>query len=439
MKRLATLPSGVSETLELVGRFDQALMHGFARLGDDHRQGLDALTEVFAGSPLGEAVREAVESVGRAEFLPRSFLALASARVALLGAVHDALVAQVRTVLGRPGSVENENEFPSSRPPGSSATTLASTQQWLTELAISGLNHLEEPSVAPFAATLERLQATSDLVGLASLLTGFSNELLRGMSGSGSSSSKKQRDRPAFRWADLWSGAMVRTQELPAIPRFQEVAGTFTPLGLELQGHENFACAILHGIFDEGSARHVRIPLQSYKVGAISGPLIWDLFTPFAAPILSAIEGHKCLLISAGELREDGSLILRSAPKVGPASDPFAAAKGLTSLPTPPPLLRHPVHLAEPVHLTERTDLPLAVERLSDAPDLAKAVEEGASEMVGLLRFDRGGWRIQPLCARTKKGFLMNGEGIATARKKVKERPLDVLQERAGRLLRNKS
>jgi len=435
MKRLATLPSGVSETLELVGRFDQALMHGFARLGDDHRQGLDALTEVFAGSPLGEVVREAVESVGRAEFLPRSFLALASARVALLGAVHDALVAQVRTVLGRPASVENENEFPASRPPGSSAPTLTSAQQWLSELAIAGLNHLEESSIAPFAATLERLQTNPDLVGLASLLTGFSNELLRGMS----SSSKKQRDRPAFRWADLWSGALVRTQELPAIPRFQEVAGTFTPLGLELQTHENFACAILHGIFGERSARYVRIPLQSYKVGAISGALIWDLFTPFTAPILSAIEGHKCLIISAGELREDGSLILRSAPKVGPASDPFAAAKGLTSLPTPPPLLRHPVHLAEPVHLTERADLPLAVERLSDAPDLAKAVEEGASELVGLLRFDRGGWRIQPLCARTKKGFLMNGEGIATARKKVKERPLDVLQERAGRLLRNKS
>src|SRR3954470_21718711 len=102
MKALATLPSGVDEAFELAERLDEALLQGFARLNDEHQAKLQALARVFAGTPLGAAVTEALAAVGRSEFVPRSFLALAAARVALLGSVHDALRAQLLGALGRP-------------------------------------------------------------------------------------------------------------------------------------------------------------------------------------------------------------------------------------------------------------------------------------------------------------------------------------------------
>src|SRR5262249_38235623 len=155
MNALECLPNGVNEALNLVERFDDALLHGFARLGDEQRTSLDALAALFAATPMGPAGSEAVAAVGRSDVVARSVLALASARVALLGSAHDALVAQARKALGRESPSVDD---PSPLPPGRSATLLASVQQWLTELAIAGLKHLEETSVAPFAATLESLQ-----------------------------------------------------------------------------------------------------------------------------------------------------------------------------------------------------------------------------------------------------------------------------------------
>jgi hypothetical protein len=430
MKALATLPAGVDEALILVERFDEALLHGFARLGDEHRGRLDALAGVFAGSPLGPAVAEAVAAVGRSEFVARSFLALASARVALLGAAHDALVAQAREELGRPSPSREE---PSPLPPGRSATALASVQQWLAELAIAGLKHLEESSVAPFAATLENLQADPELTGLAALLTGFSNELLRSMPAS------RQPALPGFRWGDLWSAGMVRTQQMPGPPTFREAEGTLTPLGLDVQSHENFACAVLYGLLDDGEARTVRIPFAAYKVDVIAGAEVWDLFEPHDEPILGALEGHKTLRVAKAELRADGDLIFRSPPAVGGPADPFAVADRLTPLPCPPPLLRHPVHIAEPVLLPGDHGLPLALERLPGGTELTEEAVVEAPELLGLLRFDRGGWRVQPLCVRAKKGYLMSGEDLAGARRKLKHRSLEILKERSGRLLRSKA
>jgi hypothetical protein len=429
---LATLPAGVEEALGLVERFDEALLHGFARLGDAHREQLDALARVFASSPLGPALADAVASVGRSEFVARYFLALAAARVALLGAVHDALVAQAREALERAAPAESEPE-PTPMAPGRSATVLASVQQWLMELAIAGWKHLEESSVAPFAATLENLQADPELIGLAALLTGFSNELLRFIPAA------RQPALPAFRWGDLWSAGMVRTQQLPGPCTFREAEGLLTPLGLDLQAHENFVSAVLYGLFDDGAVRTVRVPFGGYKVDVIAGAEVWDLFEPFDEAILGALEGHKTLHVTKAELRADGDLILRAPPRVGEPADPFAAAGRLTALPCPGPLLRHPVHIAEPVCLPGGHGLPLALERLAGGTELTEDIVSDAPELLGLLRFDRGGWRVQPLCVRMKKGFVMSGQGLAGARRKLKHRSLEVLKERAGRLLRSKA
>jgi hypothetical protein len=431
MKTLELLPPGVDEALGLVARFDEALLHGFARLGDEQRGRLDALAGVFAGSPLGGAVSEAIAAVGRSEFVARHFLAMAAARVALLGAAHDALVAQAREALGRPSSAGEE---PPPLPTGGSATALASVQQWLSELAIAGLKHLEEDTVAPFAATLENLQADPDLTGLSALLTGFSNELLRSMPAA------RKPELPGFRWGDLWSAGMVRTQQLPGPPTFREIPeGLLTPLGLDVRSHENFVCAVLYGLLDDGEVRTVRVPFAGYKVDAIAGAAAWDLFEPYDGPILKALEDHKALRIGKAELRSDGDLILRSAPALGGAADPFAIAGKLTSLPCPSALFRHPVHIAEPVCLAAGHGLPLATERLPGETELDEKALGEAAELLGLLRFDRGGWRVQPLCVRKKKGFVISGEDLAGARRKLKHRSFEVLKERSGRLLRGKS
>jgi hypothetical protein len=108
----------------------------------------------------------------------------------------------------------------------------------------------------------------------------------------------------------------------------------------------------------------------------------------------------------------------------------------MTSLSPPPALARHPVHIAEVVHLTAGHGLPVAVERIPEESMLTPESIATAPEVIGLLRFDRGGWRVQPLCLRQKRGFVQAGEELARARSKLKHQSLEVLQERAGRLLR---
>ncbi len=431
MNQLASPPPGVAESLSLVAGFDDALVHGFARLGDEQRAGLASLASVFAGTPLGPSLIDAIDAVERSEFLARSFLTLAAARVALLGAAHDALTAQLRQSLDRPAAESDPLELPSATP-SRSAAALSSTQHWLTELAIAGLRNLEESTVVPFESTLELIQDDPDLIGLATLLVGFSKELVRSIPGS-------SKVIPAMRWGDLWSGAMIRTQELPPTPTFRPASGLLTPLGLDIQAHENFVCAILYGVFDDGEPRTVRMPFNGYKVDVVSGPEIWDLFEPTAEPVLSALASGRSLQIAGAELRSNGDLIPRSSPELGGKSDPFAVADRLTSLPSPPALLRHPVHLAEVVRLPGDHGLPLALERLPTNSELTAGAVADASDLIGLLRFDQGGWRVQPLCIRDKKSFHMSGESLAGLRKKLKDRPLEILKERAGRLLRAKS
>ncbi len=428
MDALKSLPSGVEATLDLVEQFDDCLVHGFARLGDTHRRSLDDLSAIFDGSPLGRPVAEAVTAVGQSEFVPRSFLVLASARVALLGAVHDALLAQLQTELGRPAIHVEETP---ARPPGGSAPAMSSVQHWLAELAITGFRPLEETAVAPFAATLENLQDDPDLTGLAALLTGFHNELLRSMPAA------RVPDLPVFRWGDLWSAAFVRTQQVPATLGFRDVQGTLTPLGLDVQSHENFVCALLYGLFDDGTARTVRVPFTGYKVGAIAGSEIWDVCGAIAEPVLEALEQKKVLRVSAAELRDNGDLILRSAPKKGAAANPWAAADRLTSMPPPSPLTRHPVQIAEVVHLKGAHGLPIAEERVAAESELTAEAIAASTETIAILRFDRGEWRVQPICIRHPIiGQIQSGEGIAEARRKLKQSSLEVLQERASRLLR---
>ena len=137
-------------------------------------------------------------------------------------------------------------------------------------------------------------------------------------------------------------------------------------------------------------------------------------------------------------LRQDGDLILRSPPKVGANADPFARSDRLTSLPCPPPLARHPVHIAEPVILKGGHGLPIAVERISSGSVPTPEAIAAAPEMIGLLRFDRGGLAraaaLHPVIRSW--GLMQSGEEFAERRKERKHRTFEILQERASRLLR---
>ena len=142
------------------------------------------------------------------------------------------------------------------------------------------------------------------------------------------------------------------------------------------------------------------------------------------------------MIVSNANLLANGDLIFRAAPKSGKAADPFAMTSNLTALPALPALLRHPVHIAEVVRMPSPNPLPLAVERLSAVTEFDDKTLRGATEMIGLLRFDQGHWRVQPLCIRGKKTDVISGQRLMKAHAKVKSKTLPILRERAGKLLR---
>jgi hypothetical protein len=433
IEALATLPAGVADTLGLVSRFDAALGPGFGRLADAARASLADLAAATAETPLGPATAEAVAAIGRGEFRAASFQAIAAARCALLGAVHDALADQVQAALGRTPISRGDPAAPAVL--GASATLLAASEQWLADLAIAGFRHLEEGTLASFETTLALLRADPDGAGLAAMLSGFHAELMR-------SAPTNRLDRlPATRWADLWAASLVRTRHRPGPPTFREVGGALTPLGLDIHAHEHVFAPTLYAILDEegGGSRVVRVPFVGYVMAAVAPEQAWDLFEPVAGPILEALAGPRTIEIGRGELRDDGSLILAATPALGGKVDPFAAASKLTSLPDPPAAMRHPVHLAEPVHLPPGHGVPLASERVAESAGLDLSAIDDMTEMIGLLRFRGDGWGVQPLSVRAKKKTILVGADIHAARSKLKVRALEVLRERAGRLLRTKS
>ena len=80
--------------------------------------------------------------------------------------------------------------------------------------------------------------------------------------------------------------------------------------------------------------------------------------------------------------------------------------------------------------------LPLTGSRLSAAAGLSRENLEKSQQLVGLLRFDRGRWGLQPLALAVGKSVEMAGTPPAVI--KSKDDTVSVLRERAGKLLRGK-
>lgn len=427
-----TLPPGVAQAFEIIQSLDQCFANGFPRLDPTDRECLTELAGVFSQSPMSDSLRRCAQAIERGEFVPDHFVTLAAARSALQGARYDALHAAVCSEYG----LECE-AAPETLPiaPGETASPLAATRQWLVELAMTGFLQLGEDAIAPFSSTIESLQRDASYAGAAALLSGFLAEMLAMMP------LEQQPEIPLTRWMDLWANAMIRTGQ-SVQPTSRRVSGHFVPLGLDLNRHSQFVRACVYGVFSaEGDTPQVaRLVMVSHKVDVLVGAELWDLFGERCDPVFQALGSGQPLGLSAAELSTAGDLSLIDPPTLsdktlGDIVDPFAALDQARPLPPMPAAYRHPVHLAQVV-LVPVDRYPLATERMHNGSEIDEKVLKQTVEFLGLLRFDGGEFRLQPLIARKKKGFVMQGSMIARQRAKLKKKVLGILTERASRLLR---
>jgi hypothetical protein len=461
LQALLTVPENVQHAAAALAALDRCFLVGFGRLGPEQHDALRALERVCAGTPLGAPVQAAVAALGRSEFVDRHFVALAAARAAVQAAQHDALRAQAAAALGRPAVPATNGEAP---PPAADAAGplenwLGSARHWLTELALAGFRQLEAQTLSPFFATLEHLQGEPAALRLAALLTGFLNELLEALPVAALPAI------PVYRWADLWTRAMLASVRLPTPASGRKVRGNLTFLGADLRQHGYFVSADLYALLEPAGepARTARVTFSAYKVNVLCGPDVWCCLPAAAEAPLRGLSQHLpfkvdgMTLLPGGDLLWDGKAEAgREAPFLELARQRLAPGAAEAPLPSvAAPLDRHPVQIAEPIFLgpykvvngeTTRLDLgdgvglPVALARLGGS-ELKPEHVAASTSMLGLLRFDGGRWEVQPLAvvlAGKKAEVVFTGSGAAQARKSP-SKTLSILKERASRLLRQKS
>lgn len=429
LKRELTVPDGVTAAAGVIAGLDGCLKVGFGRLAAEHADALQALADAVAGSPLAEPVADAVTAVAENQFLDKHFAALALARAALQGAQHDSLVAEARGALGRPPLDAADPQPASPVGDGPVAVWQESARNWLMEIALAGFARLESETLAPFTATLERLQDEPAATRLAAVLTGLQNELIRALP-------IDEAGVPTYRWADLWTRSMVAAVRAPAAAEGESIAGEFLPIGGDFRRHGFFVSLEVYGLLN--GERLTRVPLSAYTVDVLAGDDLWRAFPESAHPLLEALSSSEGVQVKGATLLPTGDLLCDGQWKKGnPAKvlDVCAAAMGEDiTAPRAAAVDRHPLHVAEPVLLGQMT-LPVATGRAFTTDDLTPDHVAKAKRVFGLLRFDGGAWAVQPLRADGK--FI--GAAAAKHLKPPKNDPLGQLRERAGRLLREKA
>ncbi|TMR99709.1 hypothetical protein [Nonomuraea basaltis] len=451
---LGGAPSGVDEALGLVAGFDDALVHGFARIGEEPAAALAALAGALAASPLGDRLGESVEKVVAGSIGDEHLAALAGGRAALSGAVHDALLGRLDTALGRtrarweasPGTAESPDNL------------LAGCRVWLRELAIVGWRGVDHDLVSASDQTIEALLAVPELRGLAVLMDGLAAELRA------SSPVATMERLPARRWADLWTRALLLAQSGPWNGGAEQVSGRLLILGADVHEHATVVRVQVHGILEPAGgapARLVRTSVAAAKVDTIAGPAVWRLMGGHPM-LLGALAEHRGLELTDMPLLAGGDLVWHDdRARAGEEADPFATARvllGAAEAPPVSPLDRHPVRIAEPVLIEgykiagEALDLggnvlALDLDRLPAGTPLTAELVASSSACLGLLRWDGGRWLLQPLAVQAavkKKPVAVHTGDWAmgpTDPKVVKAEAksgdvVAVLRERAGRLLR---
>ncbi|WP_372492145.1 hypothetical protein [Kineosporia corallincola] len=440
---LSGQPDGLAEVFALVDGFDEALVHGLGRPDETHLQSLADLSAVFAGSPLAAPVADAIGKIEAGSVTDEHLLALAGARAALLGAAHDALLSHLDQALGR-----SRAEFADS---AATSVVPQAVRSWLRELAITGWRGVDHEIAATGSRAVPGLLENPDHRRLAVLVDGFAAELR-----AGAPVATLERV-PARRWADLWTRTMLLPG--PGAPA-ATVDGRLLVLGADLHEHPTAFGVRVHGLLETGDeVRLVRTTVTAAKVDTITGPSVWRMLTGFPV-LLGALAGQQSLELAGMPLTAAGDLLWNeSLAEAGEAADPFVTARvrlGGAAAPVVAPLDRHPALITEPVLLegykatAEGLDLGgtvVAVDPLPAAGPLTPALVKASTACIGLLRHDAGRWSVRPLAVqatvRKKPVSVHTGDwalGPTEARAAKAEATagaaVEVLRERAGRLLR---
>lgn len=457
-------PDGLDEALTAVDAFDRALVAGLLRPQPAQVAGLTELAHSVAGTPLASRVSEAAEKAASGVASEDHFVALAAARTALLGSVHDSLASRLDEVTGRTRG-EVTPPAPAER---QAANLLAAARSWLSDLARTGWQGIDHEVVSGAAQVVSAMLPDPALRRLATLLDGFSAELAASCPGA------TLERIPARRWGDLWSRAMLLT--LPgaaAAPPTGTATGRLLPLGVDLQEHATSAQAQVHAVFEpaDGTApRLVRACVSVPKPDTVVGAGVWQLLRPHMS-LLAAVSEGRSMGLTGMPVTAEGDLVWSDEhARPGEPADAFVTAR--VALPTATdtataPLDRHPARIALPVFLEGYSidkdkgahggsiltftvaGQPLAVDtdRIPAAGPLTPEAVAGSSACIGLLRWDAGRYRVQPLAVETtvrKKALAIHAgawaggttDKAAVKAEKAATDAVTVLRERAGRLLR---
>ncbi|MGW8761633.1 hypothetical protein ACWGN5_03935 [Streptomyces sp. NPDC055815] len=459
---LADPVDGLDEALAAVDAFDDALVAGLLRPQPAQTAGLAALADALAGTPLASLVAEAADKAMAGAAGEDHFLALAAARTALMGSVHDALTSRVADVTGRPTADDPPRPTGDDEP---APNVLAAARAWLCDLARSGWQGIDHELVGGAAPVVSAMLSDPALRRQATLLDGFSAELAASCPGA------TLERIPVRRWADLWSRALLLTQPGAArTPAGSTATGRLLPLGVDVQEHATAVQAQVHAVFEpaDGTApRLVRAAVSAPKPDTVVGAGLWQLLRPRMS-LLTAVSEGLAMELDAMPVTAEGDLVWddeRARP--GESADPFATARVALATATDPvtaPLDRHPVRIAVPVLLegyaTEHADdgqltftlaghrLPVDTDRGPAAGPLTPEAIAASGACLGLLRWDAGEFLLQPLAVETtvrKKTVAVHAGAWAggttdktgVRAEKAATDAVAVLRERAGRLLRS--
>ncbi|MEO3773255.1 hypothetical protein [Micromonospora sp. B9E7] len=455
--QLREAPVGLTDALDVVAGFDDALANGFGRVGEQDAVALAAFAGAMAGTPLADPVAAAVSAATAGSVSPEHLTALAGARSALLGAAHDALLGQCDAVLGR----QRSPWAMAVSGPAEALPALAGARAWWHEVAVTGWRGVDHERLSAAATVVEAALAEPGLRRLAVLLDGLTAELRA------CAPVATMAQVPARRWADLWARGVLLSEGTQPTDEAPRVSGRLLPLGVDVHTHDTAVQVQLHAVLepvDGGPARLVRTAVAAAKVDTIVGPAVWRLLSAHPM-LLTALAEQRALTVSDLPLRGGDLGWVDERARLDEPADPFATARVLL----PPavaastaPLDRHPTLIAEPVlvegnpvhdedgALAVEVDgerVVLAVDRLPAAGSLTADLVAAASTFLGLLRWDDGRWQLQPLAVRAtvKRRAVQahNGDWArgVTDPKIAKEEAragdaVAVLRERAGRLLR---
>ncbi|MFF5933785.1 hypothetical protein [Streptomyces sp. NPDC012508] len=450
---------GLDEALAAVDGFDALLTDGLLRPRPAQAGDLIAFADAVAGTPLAARVGEAAEKTAAGAAGEEHFVALAAARTALLGSVHDALAERVHAATGR----TTTDDVPRPVPAGEPVNVLAAARSWLCDLARTGWRGLDHEIVSGAAPVVSALLSDPSLRRPAVLLDGLATELAACCPGAA------LERVPERRWADLWSRALLLTLPGAAdVPTTDTVTGRLLPLGVDLHEHATAVQAQVHAVLepaDGGTARLVRASVSAPKPDTVVGAGLWQLLRPHMS-LLAAVGEGRAMDLNGMPITAEGDLIWDDAlARAGEPADPFVTARVV--LPTavgtaPAPLDRHPARIAIPVFLEgyvvsrEGDGLtftvagrPLAVDtdRIPAAGPLTPENAAASGACIGLLRWDAGEFHVQPLAVETtvrKKSLAIHAGSWAGGTtdkagakgEKAATDAVAVLRERAGRLLR---